>query len=626
MRTSGFINEDKFDKIEIISTSSSTALTYKLRIDGKNYFMKMLRPEHQSDKRYRDAFYKEFEAGKSIHSPFVVKYTSIENNEDGLYILMEYINGVTLEEKLTKEPEYFTKEQNTKKLLTQLAQALSALHKQGVVHLDIKPENILLAKNTNDVILVDLGYCLTHSNDHTAGCTRLFSAPETLTGNINEIDARSDIFSVGCLLQYIEEKTEKKLSHTLGNIKNRCLQTDKKSRFSSTEEIIDTMRCNNIKKTGVAASILLTALLAIYALTQSPVSGSIKDYIAWQRGEVPERFEADGIFYHITDHKARTVEVTFKGSHPDEFEYEYPNGEINIPQTITYKGRTFRVTAFAGQAFKSPYISKINIPESITHIADSAFFMCLLADSIYIPKSVEYIGSLAFAHSKDVKSFIVHPENRFYDSRGGCNAIMETATNTLLAGSDSTKIPQDCERIAPQALVYCNIPNTELPATLKEIGEAAFVHSNITVAQIPEGVTTLEEYTFQHCRNMQKVTLPRSLTTIKRAALSNCTYKEIIIPDAVSFIGDYAFDNCPLLETATIGSGVKSIGYAAFENCERLKTVYSRIPADSLFELNASIFNNIHKDCVLYVPRGAKNTYEKTFGWNLFRKIVETDL
>ena len=85
MRTSGFINNDTFEKTEILNTKSSTSLIYKLRKEGKLFFMKQLRPEFSNNERYREAFYKEFEAGKSISSPYVVKYSSIEENADGVY-------------------------------------------------------------------------------------------------------------------------------------------------------------------------------------------------------------------------------------------------------------------------------------------------------------------------------------------------------------------------------------------------------------------------------------------------------------------------------------------------------------------------------------------------------------
>ena len=622
MDTSGFTNDVRREKIEILGIAGATSDTFKRRVDGKLYFMKRLRPEFSADSRYREAFFKEYEAGKSISTPFVPKYVSIEDDADGLYILMEYVNGVTLEEKLSAEPEFFHKRQNVKKLLVQLSQALQVLHKRGIVHLDIKPENILLTKTTNDVVLVDLGFCISNSNDSTAGCTKHFAAPETLAGNICEIDARSDIYSVGCLLQYIEEKSGKELPRIFGNIRNKCLQAQKPRRYSSAKEICDAV--SDARRWGTVTCVVLVLLFAVIALPKTPLYNKVHDYIDWERGNVPERFEVDGIFYHITDGDGRTVEVTFKGNHPDEFEDEYRGGEIVIPQTVTYRGRTFRVTAFAGQAFKNPYISKVTIPEGIEVIADSAFISCNQNGVITIPKSVKYIGLSAFFPMLYIDGIVVDKENAFYDSRGGCNAIIETATNTLVAGCNSTVIPDGVVRIAQDAFVGAkDLKRVVLPSTLREIGEAAFVHSGIMEIEIPEGVTGLEQYTFQYCENLQRVVLPQSLVVIGHAALSHCAYSEIIIPNGVTTIEDYAFDCCEYLETVVIGSGVRSIGYGAFENCYKLKKIVSRIPADSLFAVDNSVFNNISPDCVLCVPRGAKAVYERTFGWNRIDRIEE---
>ena len=297
---------------------------------------------------------------------------------------------------------------------------------------------------------------------------------------------------------------------------------------------------------------------------------------------------------------------------------------MDLPQSVTYNGREFTVTAIAGQAFKNPYISRINIPEGIKVIKDSAFIYCNLSEILSIPASVEYFGLSNIYPALYVDSIIVHKNNPFYDSRQGCNAIIETATNTLVAGCKSTVIPYGVERIAKDAFVCCEeLKNISIPATVKEIGAKAFAKSRITEVNIPEGVTTLEEYTFQYCEHLQNVTLPESLTEIRLAALSHCGFRELLIPNGVRTIGDYAFDYCEKLETVTIGSGVQEIGYCAFDGCKRLERVISHIPAESLFEIDRSVFGNINNDCILYVPKGSKKVYENTFGWDVFSKIEE---
>ena len=622
---SGFLDENNiFQEIERLAYIGGTSECYKVRIDGEYFFMKRLLPEYANDPKFRLIIEKEYKVGSQIESCYITKYISINNSEERPYILTEYINGTNIEEILDSTPCYFHCRKNMYKFVTQLLEGVQAMHSKRIVHLDLTPQNIMLTKIGNDVKIVDLGFCVNDSYLHTAGTTTAFAAPELKERRFNDIDEQTDIYAIGTLLQYIERRSGKRLPRTLQKIKRKCLQQEKEKRYADASEIISVIKHRNGRRLlKLAAVLAITA--ALFALcVANGLDTRLNDYIAWKRGTVPDRFESDGIFYHITDEDARTVEVTFKGNHPDEFEYEYEGGEVNVPQTVTYRGRTFRVTAFAGQAFKNPYISKINIPDGITHIADSAFIYCNQNGVITIPKSVRHIGTSAFFPMLYIDGIEVDAGNKFYDSRGGCNAIIETATNTLIAGCNNSIIPHGVTHIAKNAFVGAiKLNQLTLPATIREIGEAAFVHSSIAEIDIPEGVTRLYRYTFQYCENLQRVTLPQSLVVIGHAALSHCAFKELEIPGNVTTIEDYAFDWNGYLEKAVIGSGVRSIGYGAFENCGKLKCVVSHIPADSLPSLDNSTFNNIHKDCILYVPRGAGKTYKNSFGWNRFAKIIE---
>ena len=126
---SEFINSNiDAEKVEKIETGSKTSQTFKLCINGQLYFMKKLRPEYCNDPRYRRAFIKEYESGKSIIHPNIVKYTYINDDKRDIYILMEYVNGYTLKEKIENEPEYFQSNKRIEKLLLQLCQAIQTLH------------------------------------------------------------------------------------------------------------------------------------------------------------------------------------------------------------------------------------------------------------------------------------------------------------------------------------------------------------------------------------------------------------------------------------------------------------------------------------------------------------------
>ena len=334
MQTSDFFDKDTdIKEKQLIDSGSSTSITYKLSKEGRLYFMKQLRPEYASDPRYRSLFFKEYECGKAISHPYVVRYTDIGEDEEGLYIIMEYVNGISLKEMLLHEPTYFDKEENLYKLVLQLLEALQILHQQNVVYMDLSPTNILLTKASNDVKLIDLGFCISDTNDLTGGCTEGFAAPEARTTDRPQLDARTDIYALGCLLQYIEKKAKVRLPRLLQSIMLRCLQPEKEQRYQSVDEIIRHIKRRKVRRAAYMAGGLAVAIAAVVAFISSPLYTTLCDHMAWAMGSVPDRFEAKGVYYHITDHEARTVEVTFRGNTPDEYKYEYSNGRVYLPQT-----------------------------------------------------------------------------------------------------------------------------------------------------------------------------------------------------------------------------------------------------------------------------------------------------
>lgn len=621
--SSDFIFKGKTADIEMLDLFGATSIAYRTYIDGQVCFMKKLRPELRNDKRSRDLFYKEYNTGKMICSPYVVKYLDIRDNADGLCIIMEYVNGCTIKEKIEREPEYFGRKENIKKLLLQLCEALQALHKENVVFLDINPGNIMISQTSNNIKLIDLGFCLSDWNDVTAGTTARFGAPEATMNKTGEIDARSDIYSIGCLLQYIEEKTGTRLPGYIRRIARRCMQEKRNKRYAGVDKIIKVIKRHRHATLYKCATIAAAVAALGIGVFVCGLHTTLNDYIGWKRGRFAARFEADGVFYNITNNDARTVEVTFKGEHPDDFEYEYTGNQVNIPQTVTYHNRTFTVTSIAGEAFKNPYISSINIPASITTIESGAFKNCNLKGIIHIPGSVRHIGETAFYPSLYIDGFDVDSTNTVYDSRENSYALIETATNTLLAGGSNSSIPNTVTSIADKAFVGTQAKRITIPESVTSIGKAVFVHSELEDIHLPDNITVLDDYLFQWSRKLQHIRLPKNLKEIRLAALSHCGFTEITIPDNVTTIGNYAFDYCERLEKVVIGKNVKSIGDFAFDGCKWLTSVVSHIPADRLFEIDGSVFGNINAGCVLYVPRGAKHTYERTYGWNGFAKIVE---
>ncbi len=169
---SGFLDEDiKFDKIERLDSEGGTCEAYIVHIKGKAYFMKRLRSQYSNDPNYRLIFNKEFEIGNSMNCCYIPQYVSMGEDEKGLYILMEYVHGTTLQKKLEEEPAFFDNDENVDKMIVQLLEGLKWLHSNNIAHLDITPKNIILCQINNNVKIIDLGFCMESSYKKTAGYT-----------------------------------------------------------------------------------------------------------------------------------------------------------------------------------------------------------------------------------------------------------------------------------------------------------------------------------------------------------------------------------------------------------------------------------------------------------------------
>lgn len=142
--------------------------------------MKKLIDEEVHNTNYRNLFKKEYEIGSSIPHPNLTEYISLNEDENGYYILMEYICGKTLDNVINEDPEYFSRHDNADRFFTQLLGAIEALHSHNVVYSDLKPSNIMITQVNHNVKLIDLGFCFVDAYSRTAGTTQKFAAPDTM--------------------------------------------------------------------------------------------------------------------------------------------------------------------------------------------------------------------------------------------------------------------------------------------------------------------------------------------------------------------------------------------------------------------------------------------------------------
>lgn len=214
--------------------------------------------------------------------------------------------------------------------------------------------------------------------------------------------------------------------------------------------------------------------------------------------------------------------------------------EVDLPNSITYIGN---------QAFSNcKSLQTLKLSNTLKTICDKAFSKCNNLSSVFIPRSVTNIGISPFEECSNLANIMVEDGNLYYDSRDNCNAIIDSQSNTLIGGCNSTIIP----------------------STVKAIGD----------------------YAFYNCSKMIELMLPKSISRIGNYAFYNCTglTMNLVIPDSVLTIGEKAFYGCCHITSLKIGKLMKEIGQSAFSECTGLILVdYNAMncndfPTKSVFE------------------------------------------
>ncbi len=328
------------------------------------------------------------------------------------------------------------------------------------------------------------------------------------------------------------------------------------------------------------------------------------------------------------------------------------------------------------RAFWNCKLQSIIIPNNVQTIAQAAFADCGLS-TISIPASVTSIGNYVFAGNSQLSTIVVDTNNPVYDSRNGCNAIINTSRNELIQGCVSTIIPSEIKSISDGAFELMNIEHINLPQGLERIGFNAFYGCPLREIVFPEGLTYIGRYSFNGCDNLTEFHVPQSVQFVDGSAIAGCggitsisvadgnanyssaagsnaiTNKDgtvlvmgsnntiipstvksieddsfrgrwnlaaIEIPESVESIGGYAFCECSSLTSIVIPKNVTEINEYAFANCTKLRsvTLMRATPisiADRTFDYTS--------ETTLYVPFGSKADYETANVWKEFKEIVE---
>ncbi|MEE1000545.1 MAG: leucine-rich repeat protein [Bacteroidales bacterium] len=557
--TSGYIDDiepdyvlsDRFE-IECELPSEGYNRLFKAVRYGKYFVLKGLKEKYRDNNLYRGLIIKEFDILVSLNHPNIVRCYGIEEVEDlGLCIIMEYVDGVTLDKFLETKPSSAQR----RKVVKQMLNAMDYYHELQLVHRDLKPSNILITNNAHNVRIIDFGLADTdyYAVFKEPAFTRQYASPEQLNGE--KLDCRSDIYSFGKVLAKIFPNRYKRIA-------KKCNKEKRKERYPNADYVYQAMF--SVKKKLYRAAIVVIVLGLLSYLTYNYIHYYSKPF---------ETQIASG----------QTLKMQIIDSKAVVLANNNVKGDLHIPEFVSYRLRKFPVTRIEDRAFfHNNEITRLTLPENLEHLGAWAFSSCpALSDTLVLPKNLKEIGNDAFCGTNIsclvIKSEKLEPidstlENNFFFNCANlqtiiCEQSVKNLTFSLLRSAH-------------------NLKEVVFPESLNEIPEAFFAHAKIS----------------------GRVSFPKDLKTVGWSAFFDAKIDSVILPKSVKEIRSYAF-NYSNIKKIDIGSEIEVLGEKSLADLLELDTLIIRAKTPPLAGQNFFL-NSGSEKFVFLVPKESLDAYK----------------
>ena len=242
-------------------------------------------------------------------------------------------------------------------------------------------------------------------------------------------------------------------------------------------------------------------------------------------------------------------DVSADGTYAEVIDYTGTATKVRI--AAEYQG--LPVKTIYSEAFKNnKSITSVVIPDSVTSIGNSAFYLCGSLTSVTIPDSVTSIGSYAFSYCYSLTRVTIPNSITSIGSQAfhNCNSILynEYEFGTYVGDKDN-----------PYAVLI------------------GLTNNNLSTYKINEATEHIAYGAFRYCKRLTSVTIPNSVTSIGDYAFEDCSsLTSVTIGNSVTSIGDWAFYDCNSLMSVTIPNSVTKIGDRAFYFCFQLTSIKYR--------------------------------------------------
>lgn len=279
LTNSGFFNQadaelfcDKFEEATILTTNEKGYCTLiKAKRFGKWHIIKRLKKEYCSNSFFTNLLEKEFEIGYKLDHPNIAKTIAKEYDDNGMYIISEFIDGITLREYIELNKTITTRLK--RKFIIEIVNALKYIHSKQIIHRDLKPENILITHNGDNVKLIDFG--LSDADNYhifkEAAGTKNYAAPEILN-NEDNITFKADLYSLGKIildLWSVSEETINKIERPYRIIAKKCLEKNPEIRYANYDTVINDLAFSYKTKTILYFLAFLAILTVLFLTTKN---------------------------------------------------------------------------------------------------------------------------------------------------------------------------------------------------------------------------------------------------------------------------------------------------------------------------------------------------------------------
>ena len=274
----------------ILIKEGSVNMLYRVARAGKYFIVKTAK---DGDERFKALIKREYEFSIGLTHPNIINvFTFEEHSPVGPGIVMEYVDGRTLEEFLSENPPLELR----RRVFGQILEAVAYIHRKGIIHNDLKPANILITRIDNAVKIIDFG--LSDDDAHylarTLGCTAGYASPELLRQE--RTDCRSDIYSLGKIMKDI-------FGRRLGRISSKACRTEASERHDNAEALQKAIKRRHYPVIAISILTILTILIG----TGVSFNRKYRELKEYKAREIAEKIFCDSV-YNDTE---RQVEAAF---------------------------------------------------------------------------------------------------------------------------------------------------------------------------------------------------------------------------------------------------------------------------------------------------------------------------